>query len=67
MKIHKQNRDNHERRKDRWFSLCWLRFSRLLGKTAAISIGFVPNDTLSGLEIICDLKIGHKEEYINIS
>lgn len=42
----------------------------LLGKiaqTAAMSIGFVPNDTLSGLEITCTLKIEHKEKHVNIS
>lgn len=47
------------------FFISWLRFSRLLGKIFAMSVGFVPNDTLSGLEITHDLKTGHKEEYIS--
>lgn len=50
----------------KWLSQSWLKFSRLLGKTAAMSICFVPNDTLSGLEITYDLKIEYKEEYVNI-
>lgn len=67
MKIHKQNRERVMREEELNVFISWLRFSRLLGKTFAMRIGFVPNDMLSGLEITLDLKIGHKEEYVSIS